>query len=195
MKFKGFCLPANKRPVHFPASGPGKVNMVHSLGELNFKKFITFVIGFKIIWVLSTLILTKHSSVCHVVWNLKIQLTGCILLILVYCGTNNLVISSQAQKIKYSHIWTHNTTALWQTHEEQLSLFIQPVNDDNFLAKNWYLKGSSHLDILNFLYCNIVLWGYLKMLHKRAARTTEQLKICITDEAEDTSLKVNSVFL
>jgi len=49
MKFKDFCLPANKRPVHFPASGPGKVNMVHSLGESNFKKFITFVIGFKII--------------------------------------------------------------------------------------------------------------------------------------------------
>jgi hypothetical protein len=49
IKFKDFCLPANKWPVHFLASGPGKVNMVYSLGELNFKKFITFVIGFKVI--------------------------------------------------------------------------------------------------------------------------------------------------
>ena len=47
MKFKDICLPANKRPVQFLASGPGKVNMVHSLGELNFKKLITFVTGFK----------------------------------------------------------------------------------------------------------------------------------------------------
>jgi hypothetical protein len=28
------------------------------------------------------------------------------------------------------------------------------------------------------------------MLHERTARTTEQLKICITDAAEDTSPKV-----
>jgi hypothetical protein len=49
MKFKDFCLPTNKRLVHFLASGPGNVNKVQSFGELNFKKLITFVIGFKII--------------------------------------------------------------------------------------------------------------------------------------------------
>jgi hypothetical protein len=72
----------------------GKVNRVHSFSEKYFKKLIIFVIGFNIIGVLSTLILTEHSSICQVVWNLKIPLPGCKLLILVYCGTNNLVISN-----------------------------------------------------------------------------------------------------
>lgn len=59
-----------------------------------------------------------------------------------------------------------------------------------FFGERLISQGLQYLDILNLLYCNVVLWGYLKMLHERTARTTEQLKICITDAAEDTSPKV-----
>lgn len=90
------------------------------------------------------------------------------------------IISINSENQILSYLWTNNATALWQTHAEQLSMLVQPV-DDNFLVKDWYLKGSSHLDILNpytgTLYCGVI-W-----------------RCCIIELPEPLNWKLHSIFL
>jgi hypothetical protein len=146
IKFKNFCFTypkAYRISTHFLTSGPWKVHTVHSLGELNFKNHINSVIGFKIILVLSTLILTKHSPICQVVWNLKI--TNDRLQIIIYGYTVGQIIWLYQNKLRTSDnfvselLTQHLDDRLTQSH-------FSCSYSQTMTTKNWYLKGCDHLD-------------------------------------------------